>query len=362
MNSGNSGSMQSSSGGDDEYDSRDDLISGFINPSSQPCPISTSQPPCSEQYNNHPSSIFHYPSVHLDPFKQSTPSSANTNSLLNFDLLSSRGLTSHPNYTAVVGQAGPSASTQQILGAPFQSPSLVVPLSAPENGELASSSSSQQTKVVRHSKKRSRASRRTPTTVLTTNTSNFRAMVQEFTGIPAPPLFSSKPFPDSSLSRSRFDLFNTASATRSNFSSQSLRGFPPHLKFPLTNVSSLAMKSQETLGNISSIQETGGFGMSHGNANANANYCEPPRLALLDKALPMKHNNTLSSSGGMELINAWDQVPLQSCHGKFGDSQMASNSTKMSYTTSSDFHAERGSENVSLRGEGIVDSWIYSSD
>ncbi|RYR65955.1 hypothetical protein Ahy_A03g011882 [Arachis hypogaea] len=36
-------------------------------------------------------------------------------------------------------------------------------------------------------KKRSRASRRAPTTVLTTDTSNFRAMVQEFTGIPAPP-------------------------------------------------------------------------------------------------------------------------------------------------------------------------------
>ncbi|CAH9098626.1 unnamed protein product [Cuscuta europaea] len=36
----------------------------------------------------------------------------------------------------------------------------------------------------RNTKKRSRASRRAPTTVLTTDTSNFRAMVQEFTGIP----------------------------------------------------------------------------------------------------------------------------------------------------------------------------------
>ncbi|KAJ7959028.1 VQ motif-containing protein [Quillaja saponaria] len=39
----------------------------------------------------------------------------------------------------------------------------------------------------RNPKKRTRASRRAPTTVLTTDTSNFRAMVQEFTGIPAPP-------------------------------------------------------------------------------------------------------------------------------------------------------------------------------
>ncbi|KAI5004149.1 hypothetical protein ZWY2020_031392 [Hordeum vulgare] len=43
-------------------------------------------------------------------------------------------------------------------------------------------------------KKRPRASRRPPTTVLTTDTSNFRAMVQEFTGFPAPP-FAAGPSP-----------------------------------------------------------------------------------------------------------------------------------------------------------------------
>ncbi|CAN0920033.1 hypothetical protein LINGRAHAP2_LOCUS31799 [Linum grandiflorum] len=54
--------------------------------------------------------------------------------------------------------------------------------------------------VSRNPKKRTRASRRAPTTVLTTDTSNFRAMVQEFTGIPAPPF--SAPY-----SRTTFDLF-----------------------------------------------------------------------------------------------------------------------------------------------------------
>ncbi|KAL5198392.1 hypothetical protein ABZP36_001904 [Zizania latifolia] len=39
-------------------------------------------------------------------------------------------------------------------------------------------------------RKRPRASRRPPTTVLTTDASNFRAMVQEFTGFPAPPPFA----------------------------------------------------------------------------------------------------------------------------------------------------------------------------
>jgi hypothetical protein len=41
--------------------------------------------------------------------------------------------------------------------------------------------------VPRKPRKRARASRRAPTTVLTTDATNFRAMVQEFTGFPAPP-------------------------------------------------------------------------------------------------------------------------------------------------------------------------------
>ncbi|CAL9196997.1 unnamed protein product [Musa hybrid cultivar] len=60
--------------------------------------------------------------------------------------------------------------------------------------------------------KRSRASRRAPTTVLTTDTSNFRAMVQEFTGIPSPPFAAS---PSSSFARARLDLFHSATAFRS---------------------------------------------------------------------------------------------------------------------------------------------------
>uniref|UniRef100_A0A7N0UCU5 VQ domain-containing protein n=1 Tax=Kalanchoe fedtschenkoi TaxID=63787 RepID=A0A7N0UCU5_KALFE len=40
-------------------------------------------------------------------------------------------------------------------------------------------------RVTKPARKRSRASRRTPTTLLSTNTSNFRAMVQQFTGGPS---------------------------------------------------------------------------------------------------------------------------------------------------------------------------------
>ncbi|KAF8089336.1 hypothetical protein N665_0509s0005 [Sinapis alba] len=76
-------------------------------------------------------------------------------------------------------------------------------------------------------KKRSRVSRRAPTTVLTTDTSNFRAMVQEFTGNPSNPFTglsssSSSPFP-----RSRFDLFSPSSS-----SSRPLKPFPHKMITP----------------------------------------------------------------------------------------------------------------------------------
>lgn len=44
-------------------------------------------------------------------------------------------------------------------------------------------------------RRRSRASRRTPTTLLNTDTSNFRAMVQQFTGAPSAPDMFGSPVP-----------------------------------------------------------------------------------------------------------------------------------------------------------------------
>ncbi|KAK1678683.1 hypothetical protein QYE76_039531 [Lolium multiflorum] len=45
----------------------------------------------------------------------------------------------------------------------------------------------------KQTRKRPRPSRRPPTTVLTTDASNFRAMVHEFTGFPTPPPFVHQP-------------------------------------------------------------------------------------------------------------------------------------------------------------------------
>ncbi|KNA09997.1 hypothetical protein SOVF_148390, partial [Spinacia oleracea] len=76
----------------------------------------------------------------------------------------------------------------------------VTPLPSPGPPAPVSSSNPTSTRPGRNPKKRSRVSRRAPTTVLTTDTNNFRQMVQEFTGIPASPFNAFSP-------RARFDLY-----------------------------------------------------------------------------------------------------------------------------------------------------------
>ncbi|KAF8091206.1 hypothetical protein N665_0451s0019 [Sinapis alba] len=94
--------------------------------------------------------------------------------------------------------------------------------------------------TTRNLKKRSRVSRRAPTTVLTTDTSNFRAMVQEFTGNPSTPFIG---LSSSSFPRSRFDLFGPSPSSSSSlpFKPFTNKLIPPsstshlHLNSPSTN-------------------------------------------------------------------------------------------------------------------------------
>lgn len=108
-------------------------------------------------------------------------------------------------------------------------------------------------------KKRSRASRRAPTTVLTTDTTNFRAMVQKFTGIPELPPFitSSHHFP-----KTRLDLFTSASTITfppynllrpvahnllppsSSIHNQFLSSSVDHFKQPLNNIYNMHSQNQ----------------------------------------------------------------------------------------------------------------------
>ncbi|XP_058751085.1 uncharacterized protein LOC131624118 [Vicia villosa] len=207
MDSGNSGSISSS--GDEEYDSRTHhqtlVPSNFFNP----------QP--NLQFN----SISHNPQL----FHLGSNSISNSNSVSFFDL--------SPNYLQNLSQSQPNIDTSSFPPSSqgLSSPSslsfslqqqqhlnqclLTTPqtLGLHDNNNARTTTPSPATtttanNATRNSKKRTRASRRAPTTVLTTDTSNFRAMVQEFTGIPAPP------FSGSSYSR-RLDLLTSSSSLRS---------------------------------------------------------------------------------------------------------------------------------------------------
>ncbi|KAF2291538.1 hypothetical protein GH714_025323 [Hevea brasiliensis] len=213
--------------------------------------------------------------------------------------------------------------------------------SVQDNGARSSSPSDQIPAVARNPKKRTRASRRAPTTVLNTDASNFRAMVQEFTGIPAPP-FSGSPY-----SR-RLDLFGTVGSSlpkqpqnmlnmqNQMLSFQSL--LQPTALHPSLNTDGLGAKSQANM-SLPSLEE---LGMSHGQINVKVgglqSHGTTEGMLLRNDALGSNNN------GNQDHLRS-----LDSC--------------KLNYSApSSDFHHDKSLENVPLRGEGTVDSWICPSE
>ncbi|KAB1210272.1 hypothetical protein CJ030_MR6G013333 [Morella rubra] len=473
MDSGNSGSMQSSSGGDEEYDSRAESISAFLNPQGHVGPLPTPPQPQPQHHHNHQthsSAMFDPLSNYFDPLSSSrSVPLTNPNSLLNLDMVWSKTLRSDPNATDLGGLITSSSSTQnqalmtnQFGGQSRASafPNIQIP-PASENVPRASASASgisgsgandqaagSNSNVVRNPKKRSRASRRAPTTVLTTDTTNFRAMVQEFTGIPAPP-FTSSPF-----SRSRLDLFGTASSLRSGHlepaqpsylmrpfaqkvqpppfvsssspsssTAPSNMSFPsssmvdvlgsnstsnasnstslnyqpssdlgllrqPHNllnmnmqnpilnlqtllqsppKFPLSNSTILGSKPQGSLeisandchlkmGNV--LEE---FGLSHQHVSTQLSGLQ--NMVSSDGTLARSENNPPSNWSNDAGSNGGDQGLLRSLNGSYSNSERVTNG-KLNYSaaSSSDFHGDKGPENVATRSEGMVESWICSSD
>ncbi|KAG5065876.1 hypothetical protein AAZX31_04G100100 [Glycine max] len=197
MDSGNSGSISSS---DDEYDSSSHAHPSFLNHFG-----SISDPQQPSLVPSHPS-MFDLSSNYLHSLSQSHPNPHN--SFLNLD---SQGQRSEPNCTLheslPSSSAIPTTTNQYLLGHD----------NINNNARQQLPSSPQTNNLIRNSKKRSRASRRAPTTVLTTDTNNFRSMVQEFTGIPAPPFSPSfsrriplRPNPLLSTTSSRTLLHNNS--------------------------------------------------------------------------------------------------------------------------------------------------------
>ncbi|KAJ9146423.1 hypothetical protein P3X46_028692 [Hevea brasiliensis] len=432
MDSGNSGSMQSSSG-DEEYDSRPESLPAFLNPSGHFGPSSSNPQHQPSLLPHHQQPTLFDPSPNLFHAFSQSPTNPNPNtSLLNIDVVRPRGLRSDPYCTDLNSNllGSQASSSQSFLGAQGSNqgplPSMQL-RSVQDNGARSSSPSDQIPAVARNPKKRTRASRRAPTTVLNTDASNFRAMVQEFTGIPAPP-FSGSPYSRrldlfgtvgssmrsgqletmgslypfrpsaqkvhqpssflfSSSSSSSFSLLNntivdatnTATTTNdnntmtlsipttsSNFNPASINyqlpsdiGLPkqpqnmlnmqnqmlsfqsllqPTALHPSLNTDGLGAKSQANM-SLPSLEE---LGMSHGQINVKVGGLQSHGTT---EGMLLR-NDTLGSN------NNGNQDHLRSL-----------DSCKLNYSApSSDFHHDKSLENVPLRGEGTVDSWICPSE
>ncbi|OIW15106.1 hypothetical protein TanjilG_08593 [Lupinus angustifolius] len=269
--------------------------------------------------------------------------------------------------------------------------------------------------MVRNPKKRSRASRRAPTTVLTTNTTNFRAMVQEFTGIPAPP-FTSLPF-----QRTRLDMLGSSSTIRSLDTPQPqppylLHPFPPSSSTSSIPISMLDSNNSHTL-----------LGSNHSTSNPSSN---PPQfmmnnmhnnpilsfqsilqgqqaqlntkypLGYSSKTQPAFETSNTSVDNSHFKTSVFDEIGLNHAHvnnmissspvaalsSRVNNSNMGNPSSPLEWVqrtgttliscnnnnndggdnhgncTSNNLHGEKGPEcNVAARSEGMVESWINCS-
>ncbi|GJX79879.1 putative VQ motif-containing protein 15/22 [Tanacetum coccineum] len=186
MDSSNSGSYQSSSGGaadTEEYNSRtQSSLSSFLNNNNN-------------NNNNHFNNLnntFFNPTTSLNPVQD-------LSSLWTGTLHQQQSLHQQP------------VQPVQDRFTTFQQLPNSLPIDTnPKPGQTGREPGHHHMGVIKNPKKRTRASRRAPTTVLTTDTTNFRQMVQEFTGIPTGPFTGGGG--GATLSR-RLDLFRP-SATK----------------------------------------------------------------------------------------------------------------------------------------------------
>ncbi|KAL6502594.1 hypothetical protein OROHE_024247 [Orobanche hederae] len=374
MDSGNSGSPQSSDGGDESYDSRaaagGDSI--FIN---------THPPqPLFDPYANY-TQQFHHPNP--NHFNNPNASWAGSTSV----------------------RSDPSLSHHDAIN--FSMPS---PVGVDDNnpGEGTSASA-----AARNPKKRSRASRRAPTTVLTTDTTNFRSMVQEFTGIPAPPfgdssfprsnrldnLFGSRsasfdvapppylrrPFPQQTaptppflVSSSTSNNITTSLPTSNNLFSSLLQSNTSKFIFSDSSVTASRPGHNQGPFEIPTHIKTGpgldGFGPGgHGNHVA-ATLNGIPGLVSSDQATA--RNDRRDNNTGNENAAKWrsdDNNRNNNGVGTHSERDGYNNQAQMKpvhggfdFTgSSSNFQGEKGPENIGrTRGgdQGMVESWINSSE
>ncbi|KAI4389441.1 hypothetical protein MLD38_001669 [Melastoma candidum] len=206
MDSGNSSSMQSSSGGDDDVGSKAESSMSMTMHMPMPLFLDHHHSPSLPNYydlNNTflPSSLMFDPDcLPHAPYSSQTQQQPQQDSVLSSHLHLDT-FRPGPSYTGLGGLAvSSSLSPRQTVLVPQgltqvqqYPPSLTTTTNEPK-------------KASRNPRKRTRASRKAPTTVLSIDTSNFRAMVQEFTGFPTPPFSGSR----------KLDMFGSGSIFRSS--------------------------------------------------------------------------------------------------------------------------------------------------
>ncbi|KAK4792257.1 hypothetical protein SAY86_022692 [Trapa natans] len=209
--------------------------------------------------------------------------------------------------------------------------------------------SDHQSTAARNPKKRTRASRRAPTTVLTTDTTNFRAMVQEFTGIPEPP------FSSSSLSK-RLDLFGSGLALRSAAADGG-----SHLEAIRTAGYPFRSSTQKLQ------QTTTSSPLASSSPSLLMNSSHPHPLLTFQSLLVQQPQGNMSMR-----TNAFDELAALAAGpeerpSSGGNMPQRVTSCKLNYSTTaslSEIQHDKGLGNVisSSRGEGGVDAWICPSD
>ncbi|KAH7656224.1 VQ domain-containing protein [Dioscorea alata] len=304
----NSGSLQSSSGCEEDYvSSKPNSLSNFFNSCLQP-PPPPPPPPSSSFFDAFPTYLDSSFPTPLPDHNHNHNHQHHHHDHMDFINISSSRATT----TTTSSQISSSSSSLQHQGI----------------------SSASRPKI---SKKRTRASRRAPTTVLTTDTSNFRAMVQEFTGIPTASFM-----PYSTLPPPRFDLLHSVPpyllrpfAQKVVHSSSHLAPPAPPAPPPIDVISSLA-----------SIHSTSNIA----NTSATAATCSNSNIAA----------RTNTSLG----LNMQSQNPIQSFQ-SMQDHQHANISAAQLSSRPLDFDWQKGGQSehqTEERGGSGIDSWVLSSD
>ncbi|XP_008374676.2 uncharacterized protein [Malus domestica] len=330
MDSDNSESMQSSSGGEDQDHeiSRPNSIPGYLN---SPTQLFDSSDPIV-----HPSLPSHYQNHNPQP----------TNATFFDHHISSRNYTYNHFHTALSQPQPNSSNPNFIPNSRSNQPNSTNPVPNPQPSStttqalLASSRGGQTNPVAtRNTKKRTRASRRAPTTVLTTDTSNFRAMVQEFTGIPAPPFSASS----SSPYARRLEMFGSG------------------IRSPLHPLRPLAQKQPPPFHSSVSVPNFGARPSPRGVIGNLAMHSSlEGHLALNHHGSSPYVNTNQLGSGSIDdsHVAASDGNDGWRDHGVLGSSDGGLSSQDHHLRPSLDKCLEMNNVNSTIRGEGAVDSWI----